>query len=1065
MTEHDNDHSRTTRAVGSLLSTLQERAKELSCLYAVEEVLFDPNRSLGDIFKMVVEVIPPGWQYSDICQAQISHNEETYQTTGFKETQWTQCADIYAGESLSGRLLVSYNEDRPPADDGPFLKEESKLIETIADRLGHFILHQQTREMFRVLSRTPQRNNGGDRGEWRLALDLMWQTDPNLFGRIIRKMMNHLCWRGVDEAESLLARYGGGMWTDGVIGETNQPLKKTDTEGLVSLGEEAFRIATLYLSDLEILASIKKWIGEDKSGFLVRSLVNAHAPLSTITDALMKYQHLVHDKSELPRSALASACVSLTRRFFTDQLEFINIAKNHVEIEDFFELVGRMVSPAGSNGKLGGKSAGLFLANKILQNNNHHTGDLGEIRVPKTWYVASDGLLEFVRFNAIEDVHEQKYKTVEEVRQEYPHLVKVFKNLHFPQEMKKGLSMALDDFGDVPLIVRSSSLLEDRLGSAFSGKYKSLFLANQGDKEARLEALMDAIAEVYASTFGPDPIEYRAERGLLDFFEEMGIMIQEVVGTRAGNYFLPSFAGVSFSNNEFRWSSRIRREDGLVRIVPGLGTRAVDRLTDDYPVLAAPGQPRLRVNASFEDMVRYSPKYLDVIDLVNNKFQTMEFSSIIRDLGNEFPQIEQIVSVYSDDRLKAPNALTTDYREDDIVITFEGLFRNTPFLKQMRAILQTLEESMGTPVDIEFASVGNVLYLLQCRPQSHSMDVESAQIPKHIPPENLLFSANKYISNGRIPDITHVVYVSPDEYGKLEDHSSLVSVGMAIGQLNKLLPKRQFVLMGPGRWGSRGDIKLGIRVTYSDINNTAVLIEIARKKGAYVPDLSFGTHFFQDLVEASIRYLPLYPDDKGISFNEDFLSNSPNLLKNILPQFGDLEKVIKVIDIQKVTDGKILRILMNAAREEAVGILCPPESPVAYEDESMESRGLEIEDHWKWRHRMAERIGATLDAQRYGVDGIYLFGSTKNATAGPASDVDLLIHFSGNEQQRRELEHWLEGWSNCLDELNYLKTGSRSDGLLDVHIITDEDIEKRSSFAIKIGAVTDAALQLPLKKE
>jgi len=288
---------------------------------------------------------------------------------------------------------------------------------------------------------------------------------------------------------------------------------------------------------------------------------------------------------------------------------------------------------------------------------------------------------------------------------------------------------------------------------------------------------------------------------------------------------------------------------------------------------------------------------------------------------------------------------------------------------------------------------------------------------------------------------------------------------MAIGQLNKLLPKRQFVLMGPGRWGSRGDIKLGIRVTYSDINNTAVLIEIARKKGAYVPDLSFGTHFFQDLVEASIRYLPLYPDDKGISFNEDFLSNSPNLLKNILPQFGDLEKVIKVIDIQKVTDGKILRILMNAAREEAVGILCPPESPVAYEDESMESRGLEIEDHWKWRHRMAERIGATLDARRYGVDGIYLFGSTKNATAGPASDVDLLIHFSGNKQQRREMEHWLEGWSNCLDELNYLKTGSRSDGLLDVHIITDEDIEKRSSFAIKIGAVTDAALQLPLKKK
>ena len=131
--------------------------------------------------------------------------------------------------------------------------------------------------------------------------------------------------------------------------------------------------------------------------------------------------------------------------------------------------------------------------------------------------------------------------------------------------------MVLDDFKDQPLIVRSSSLLEDRMGSSFSGKYKSLFLANQGGKRERLEALTDAIAEVYASTFGPDPIGYRAERGLLDFAEEMGIMIQEVVGTRVGDYFMPAFAGVAFSRNEFRWSPRIRREDGLLRLVPGLG--------------------------------------------------------------------------------------------------------------------------------------------------------------------------------------------------------------------------------------------------------------------------------------------------------------------------------------------------------------------------------------------------------------------------------------------------------------------------------------------------------------
>ncbi len=181
------------------------------------------------------------------------------------------------------------------------------------------------------------------------------------------------------------------------------------------------------------------------------------------------------------------------------------------------------------------------------------------IKVPKTWYLTSDAILSFIEHNQLDDVHNHKYLELEQIRREYPHLVQVFKHSQFPPELAQGVGLALDDFGDVPLIVRSSSLLEDRTGAAFSGKYKSLFLANQGARPERLGALMDAIAEVYASVFGPDPIEYRANRGLLDFHEEMGIMIQEVVGTRVGPYYLPAFAGVAFSHNEFRWSPRIRR--------------------------------------------------------------------------------------------------------------------------------------------------------------------------------------------------------------------------------------------------------------------------------------------------------------------------------------------------------------------------------------------------------------------------------------------------------------------------------------------------------------------------
>ena len=134
------------------------------------------------------------------------------------------------------------------------------------------------------------------------------------------------------------------------------------------------------------------------------------------------------------------------------------------------------------------------------------------------------------------------------------------------------------------------------------------------------------------------------------------------------------------------------------------------------------------------------------------------------------------------------------------------------------------------------------------------------------------------------------------ELGELDD---LRDVGRAVGRLNKMLSKRQFVLMGPGRWGSRGDIKLGVSVTYSDINNTAALIEIARKRGQYVPDLSFGTHFFQDLVEASIRYLPLYPDEPDVIFNEAFLGEARNILADLLPEYARLQHVVRVIDVPK----------------------------------------------------------------------------------------------------------------------------------------------------------------------
>jgi pyruvate, water dikinase len=1048
--------------LATMLHALQERAKELNCLYQVGELLNHSERPLDDIFRAITEVLPPGWQYPSECQARIIFEGRTIQAPDFHPTAWVQKARIVVQGEILGSVEVSYRREMPRCDEGPFLKEERRLIETIAERIANAVTQRRLRAAFEGWAAADAAASAA--GEWRIVLEFLRNTDPALLKRISRKLINHLSWSGVEEAKELLRHGSAALQSDStLLTDENRPLPQAVPEISPDLTSDVFRIAGQHMSESEILNSVTRWIKEDKASFLVRALENQDTSLGEVIECLERYRHIGVEEYELSLYTQTGLRVSLIRRFFSESLSFINIAKKFIEVKDFYDLLDRVIFPPGCHGKLGGKSAGLFLAKKIIDKAHESSALLREVKVPKTWYVTSDWIQNFVHHNDLEDVLNRKYMEIDQVRQEYPHLVALFKSSSFPSELAKGLALALDDLGDVPLIVRSSSLLEDRPGSAFSGKYKSLFLGNQGTKEQRLAALMDAITEVYASIFGPDPTEYRAERGLLDVHEEMGIMIQEVVGQQVGKYFLPACSGVAFSNNEFRWSARITREDGLIRLVPGLGTRAVDRVADDYPVLIAPGQPNLRVNVTADEVLRYSPKRVDLINLESNEFETIELRDLLREAGSGYPQIRNMVSLASQQRIEPIIGPLPDFTTHEAVFTFEGLIRSSPFVARVRELLELLQARLGTPVDIEFAYDGRDFYLLQCRPQSYGADALPVAIPQNLPPDKIIFSARHFVSNGKVPDITHIVYVDLEGYSQLEDQAAMHDVGRAVGKLNKLLPKRQFILIGPGRWGSRGDIKLGVPVTYSDINNAAMLVEVARQKGNYLPELSFGTHFFQDLVEASIRYLPLYPGDPTTTFNELFLRRSRNVLLELLPEFALLEETLRVIDMPLQTGGLNLRVLMNADLQQAVAFLAVPQQEIgSAESEAMTAERTSSE-HWRWRFRMAQRIAADLDPQAFAVKAFYLIGSTKNATAGPASDIDVLLHFHGDEQQRKELLLWFEGWSRCLAEINFLRTGYRTEGILDVHLVTDRDIEERSSFAVKIGAITDPARKLPMK--
>jgi len=1055
-------------AVEDLVVNLRERAKELNCIYHIEELVQEKENNFAAIFTNSVNIISQAMQYPKLCQARIIFQGNEYTSIDFAPTEWNLSSRLFVQGFKEGVVEVSYTKEMPKEDIGPFLKEELKLLHTVTDRIGHHITYYKLKEMMGDSDTLDDEKE--KRGqEWTVVRDLLLHTNQDLFIRVSHKLLNYLCKNGIREAEHILHQISSDklIRDDKKTTGSNIPSKRKLRVNRIELLNQTFVVAAKHLDQSSLISLIQRWMQEDKASFFLRTLLNLHSTNGDICDDIRKFHQLMNQSDfELSESIWNSIKVQLIRRILSEQLRFLNVAKNYVRSEDFLDLVPRMIFPPASHGKLGGKGTGLFLAKAIIRNFD----DLKDIKTPRTWYLTSDGLHYLLHYNDLEDLLTQKYKDIAQVRQEYPQIVEILKNAVFSPEIIQKLSIVLDDLGNVPIIVRSSSLLEDRFGSTFSGKYESFFVANQGTKEERLNDLIDAIAEVYASIFSPDAIEYRAERNLLDFHEQMGVLIQEVVGKRIGPYYFPAYAGVAFSNNEFRWSPRIKQEDGLIRLVMGLGTRAVDRLGDDYPILLAPGQPGLRVNVTPDEAIRYSPHYMDVINLEENNFETVEIKEFVNKYGDEYPLLSQMISVDDNGFVKPTSAFSTDFSTIEPVVTFDGLINQTNFVAKMQNMLVQLQKAMKTPVDIEFASDGIDFYLLQCRAQGYGEASNPVPIPQDIPTESILFNALKYVSNGYVKNITHVVYVDPLEYSRIEDLDKLIQVGRIIGRLNNYLPKKQFILMGPGRWGSRGDIKLGVRITYSDISHTAMLIEMAMKKGNYTPDLSFGTHFFQDLVETNIRYLPLYPDDPDVIFDHQVFTQSSNILADIFPEYAEFEKVVRVIDIAESCSGQHLEILMNADLEEAVAILTTDEfyqertftSAVAMDKAAFRSDTV---DHWRWRMAMAKAIAQRVDTDVMGVKAMYVFGSTKNASAGPGSDIDLLFHVTGDEKQRGHLMKWLAGWSDCVDEINYLRTGYRSNGLLDVHLVTDDDIANKDSYAIRINAVTDAAKELSLNPD
>jgi hypothetical protein len=281
--------------------------------------------------------------------------------------------------------------------------------------------------------------------------------------------------------------------------------------------------------------------------------------------------------------------------------------------------------------------------------------------------------------------------------------------------------------------------------------------------------------------------------------------------------------------------------------------------------------------------------------------------------------MSRIFSLYRERQILPLVGVMAQVDPDELVVTFDGLLRSA-FPRELKKMLDLLEEGLGEGVDVEFAHDGESLFMLQCRALSRGSAAQRVEVPE-VDADRKVFSANRYVQMGQVDDLEYVVLVDPRDYERLESREQMLHVARVVGAVNKALPQRKFLLMGPGRWGSRGDIRLGVPVTYSDICHTSVLVEIARRKGSYVPDVSFGTHFFNDLVESGIHYLPLYPDDPDTVWNEDFLDGSHNCLAELVPEHADMSGVVKVIRVADAADGRLLQLVMDAETDRALAYL------------------------------------------------------------------------------------------------------------------------------------------------
>lgn len=647
-------------------------------------------------------------------------------------------------------------------------------------------------------------------------------------------------------------------------------------------------------------------------------------PLDAWNKTFLQAQDLLLGPEEARNSEYAGLLFErLLRMVISRDARILELAREYLTLDDMLDIGRRVIG----TGMIGGKAVGMLLAQAILK---RHAPERwrGLLEGHDSFYIGADVFYTFLVRNGCWWIR-RRQKTASDFLEGAQQIRRRIITGVFPREAEDELARMLDYFGCSPIIVRSSSLLEDNFGNAFAGKYESVFCPNQGSFQQRLEDFKSAVRTVYASAMSEDALAYRKCHGLLDKEEQMGLLVQRVSGVQRADLFFPDAAGVAFSYNPYVWHEDIDPEAGIVRLVFGLGTRAVNRADDDYTRIIALNAPLQTPESGRAAGRKYYQHKVDVLDLGANHLTTMDFGQVLKRIENGQCTSWRLVSM-RDQELERRNRQGERQSASPLFINFDRFLKETHFVEDMRNGLEIIQKAYRYPVDVEFtlnfaAEKEYRINIVQCRPLQVKGNARAEALPDNIPEDRILLrSSGPVIGQTRSDVVDRFIFVNPETYGQLpvqERHR----IARLIGQLthcDAVCQHPQVMLLGPGRWGTSTP-SLGVPVNFAEIENVSVLCEIVAMREDLVPDVSMGTHFFSELVEMEMLYLTLFPDKADSVLASRFFLEAPNHLAEALPGAEPYADVVRLLHLDDIAPGARARLYADSMKQQTLCFIEP----------------------------------------------------------------------------------------------------------------------------------------------